>query len=130
MIRSMSTTANTTVYGISNCDTVKRARAWLNEHGVDYTFHDFKKLGVPEPELNNWLAAAGWETLLNRRGTMWRGLDDATRDAVVDTASARQALLAYPSLIKRPVVQWPGRPQITVGFDAQAWEALATKVKG
>jgi arsenate reductase len=120
---------STTVYGITNCDTVKRARAWLTERGVDYTFHDFKKLGVPQPELDRWLAAVGWETLVNRRGTMWRRLDDATREAVVDTASARQALLDHPSLIKRPVVQWPGRAQATVGFDPEAWTAFA-KVKG
>jgi Spx/MgsR family transcriptional regulator len=126
----MSIPVNTTVYGISNCDTVKRARAWLTEQGIDYTFHDFKKLGVPEAELDGWLAAAGWETLVNRRGTTWRSLDDATRGAVVDTASARQALLANPSLIKRPVVHWPGRPQVTVGFDGEAWQALAAKVKG
>ena len=126
----MSTPVNTTVYGISNCDTVKRARAWLTEHGIDYTFHDFKKLGVPEAALDGWLAAAGWETLVNRRGTTWRSLDDATRGAVVDTATARQALLANPSLIKRPVVQWPGQPQVTVGFDGEAWQALAAKVKG
>ena len=121
---------STTVFGISNCDTVKRARAWLDEHGIAYTFHDFKKLGVPEPELDRWLAAAGWEQLVNRRGTMWRRLDDETRDSVVDTASARKALLAYPSLIKRPVVQWPSRAQATVGFDPDAWAGLAAEVKG
>jgi len=115
----------TTVYGITNCDTVKRARAWLDEHGVAYTFHDFKKLGVPEAELDRWLASAGWETVLNRRGTMWRRLDDATRDAVVDAASARCALIAHPSLVKRPVVQWTGRQDATVGFDPEAWAKLA-----
>jgi len=120
---------STTVFGISNCDTVKRARAWLEDHDVAYTFHDFKKQGVPEPELDRWLADSGWETVLNRRGTMWRRLDDNTRNSVVDTISARKALMAYPSLIKRPVVQWPGQPQATVGFDPQAWENLA-KVKG
>lgn len=121
---------STTVYGISNCDTVKRARAWLDEHGVDYSFHDFKKLGVPESQLDSWLASAGWETVLNRRGTMWRRLDEETRAAVVDAASARQALLDHPSLIKRPVVQWLGRPDATVGFDPEAWTALAAQVKG
>ena len=115
----------TTLYGITNCDTVKRARAWLDEHGVAYTFHDFKKLGVPEAQLDRWLASAGWETVLNRRGTMWRRLDDATRESVVDAASARIALLAHPSLVKRPVVQWSGRKDVTVGFDAEAWGQLA-----
>ncbi|MBS0450131.1 MAG: ArsC family reductase [Proteobacteria bacterium] len=115
----------TAVYGITNCDTVKRARAWLTDHGIDYAFHDFKKQGVPEADLDRWLASAGWETLVNRRGTMWRRLDDATRDSVVDNASARRALIEYPSLIKRPVVQWPGRKDATVGFDAEAWQKIA-----
>ena len=109
-----------TVYGIANCDTVKRARAWLAEQGVDAHFHDFKKAGVPPQELDGWLAAAGWEQVLNRRGTTWRKLDEAQRAAVVDLASARALMLAQPSVIKRPVVQWPdGR--ITVGFDDGDW---------
>ncbi len=109
-----------TVYGIANCDTVKRARAWLVEQGVDARFHDFKKAGVPPQELDRWLAAAGWEQVLNRRGTTWRKLDEAQRAAVVDLASARALMLAQPSVIKRPVVQWPdGR--ITVGFDDGDW---------
>ena len=115
----------TTLYGIPNCDTVKRARAWLDAQGVGYRFHDFKKDGVPEAELDRWLASAGWETLVNRRGTTWRRLDDATRRAVVDAASARAVLLAHPSLIKRPVVHWNGRPDVTTGFDATQWAALA-----
>lgn len=115
----------TTLYGIPNCDTVKRARAWLDTHGVGYRFHDFKKEGVPEAELDRWLQAPGWEALVNRRGTTWRKLDDATRATVVDAASARTVLLANPSLIKRPVVHWAGRPDVTTGFDADGWAALA-----
>lgn len=112
--------ARMTVFGIPNCDTVKRARAWLEGQGQAYDFHDFKKAGVPLPGLDHWLAAAGWETLLNRKGTTWRGLDEAQRAAVHDAASARALLLDQPSLIKRPVLQWPdGR--ITVGFDAADW---------
>ena len=108
-----------TLYGIPNCDTVKRARAWLVERGVAHEFHDFKKAGVPEARLDAWLAALGWETLLNRQGTTWRKLPDATREAVIDAASARAVMLAHPSAIKRPVVEWPdGR--VTVGFDASA----------
>jgi Spx/MgsR family transcriptional regulator len=113
----------TTLYGIPNCDTVKRARAWLDEHGVAYRFHDFKKQGVPEAELDRWLKAPGWEALVNRRGTTWRKLDDATRASVVDAASARAVLLANPSLIKRPVVQWSSSPDVTTGFDAEDWAA-------
>jgi arsenate reductase len=112
----------TTLFGISNCDTVKRARAWLAEHRVDYRFHDFKKEGVPEAELDRWLARPGWEALVNRRGTTWRRLDEATRASVVDAASARAALLANPSLIKRPVVNWGGKTGVTTGFDAEDWK--------
>lgn len=112
----------TTLYGITNCDTVKRARAWLDEHGVAYRFHDFKKEGVPEAELDQWLRAPGWEALVNRRGTTWRRLDDATRTSVVDAASARAALLANPSLIKRPVVNWGAQRGVTTGFDADQWK--------
>ncbi|OZB52133.1 MAG: arsenate reductase, partial [Thiomonas sp. 14-66-4] len=70
------------LYGIPNCDTVKKARAWLGAQGVAHAFHDFKKHGVPEAALDAWLAALGWEALVNRKGTTWRGLDDATRAAV------------------------------------------------
>lgn len=110
----------TTLYGIPNCDTVKKARTWLAEHGVAHTFHDFKKQGVPEAALDRWLAAAGHEKLVNRKGTTWRTLDDATRTAVVDNASARALLLQHASVIKRPVVEWADGA-ITVGFDAADW---------
>ena len=110
-----------TVYGIPNCDTVKKARAWLTERGVAHRFHDFKKQGVSEPELGRWLAAAGWETLVNRKGTTWRGLDETTRHTVADNASARSLLLQHASVIKRPVVEWTDG-QITVGFDAADWQ--------
>ncbi|MBE0587852.1 MAG: ArsC family reductase [Betaproteobacteria bacterium HGW-Betaproteobacteria-9] len=111
----------TTLYGIPNCDTVKKARTWLAEHGVPHTFHDFKKQGVPEAALDRWLASAGWEKLVNRKGTTWRGLDDATRNAVVDNASAHALLMAHASVIKRPVVVWADGT-ITVGFDAADWQ--------
>ncbi|MEY4884448.1 MAG: hypothetical protein RIS34_2302 [Pseudomonadota bacterium] len=113
------------VYGIPNCDTVKKARAWLTEHGVDHQFHDFKKQGVPEPRLDAWLEAAGWEKLVNRKGNTWRKLDEATQAATVDAASARVLMLAQPSVIKRPVVQWSGG-DITVGFDPAVWQGLIT----
>ena len=114
-----------TLYGIPNCDTVKRARAWLTGHDVDHVFHDFRKQGVPEASLDAWLAAVGWETVVNRRGTTWRKLDDATRAGVTDAPSARAALLAHPSLIKRPVVEWGEAIGTTVGFDAQRWATNA-----
>lgn len=111
----------TTLYGIPNCDTVKKARAWLAEHGVDVQFHDFKKQGVPETHLDHWLKTAGWEKLLNRQGTTWRKLDDATRAAVTDAKSARVLMLAQPSVIKRPVAEWSAST-VTVGFDATDWQ--------
>ena len=116
----------TTLYGIPNCDTVKKARAWLSEHGVAHDFHDFKKHGVPEAALDHWIAQLGWEVLVNHKGTTWRQLDEATRAAVVDAASARAVLLAHPSLIKRPVVQWTGQHDaVSVGFDAADWQTRA-----
>ena len=115
----------TTLYGIRNCDTVKRARAWLDAHRHAHVFHDFKLQGVPGPALDDWLANVGWEALLNRQGTTWRKLDDATRAGVTDAASARAVMLATPSVIKRPVVDWAGgaSPGLTVGFKPEAWEA-------
>ena len=111
------------VYGITNCDTVKRACAWLDERGTDYTFHDFKKSGVPQEHLDAWLQAAGWETLLNRKGTTWRKLDVAVQVRVADAKSARKLMLDRPSVIKRPVVEW-GDGRITLGFDAAQWALM------
>ncbi len=121
MIHPMNTPA-ITLYGIPSCDTVKKARAWLGDHGVAHQFHDFKKQGVPEARLDHWLAAAGWEKLVNRQGTTWRKLDDTAKAAVTDAGSARALMLAQPSVIKRPVVEWSAS-EVTVGFDAQAWQA-------
>ena len=109
-----------TLYGIPNCDTVKKARAWLQANGSDVQFVDFKKGGVPQQPLDAWLASVGWEALLNRKGTTWRKLEDDVREAVVDAASARRLMIDQPSVIKRPVVEWGGA-EITVGFDAAAW---------
>lgn len=108
------------LYGIPNCDTVKKARTWLGHHGVGHHFHDFKRGGVPADRLPHWLAALGWQALLNRRGTTWHKLDDATKAAVQDEASAVRLMREQPSVIKRPVVDWPdGR--VSVGFDEAEW---------
>ena len=109
-----------TLYGIPNCDTVKKARAWLQENSVTTAFVDFKKGGVPPQRLDAWLAEVGWEALVNRKGNTWRGLDEAVRESVVDAASARRLMLDHPSVVKRPVVEW-GDGRTTVGFDAGAW---------
>lgn len=111
-----------TVYGIPNCDSVKKARTWLTDQGLLYDFHDFKKQGVPEAELGRWVAAAGWQTVLNRKGTTWRKLEPATQAAVVDSASAQALMLSQASAIKRPVIAWPSG-QITVGYTPEQWPA-------
>jgi arsenate reductase (glutaredoxin) len=114
----------TILYGIPNCDTVKRARDWLTSQGVAYEFHDFKKQGVPADHLAAWVQAAGWERVLNRKGTTWRKLPEAQQASVVDAASAQALMREQASVIKRPVVEWDdGR--ITVGFDPVDWEARA-----
>ena len=111
-----------TLYGIPNCDTVKKARAWLQAHGVEHQFHDFKKQGVPVDLLPAWQAELGWEALLNKKGTTWRKLPPDTQAKVVDAASALALVVSEPSAIKRPVVTWPG--QTTVGFDEALWTRL------
>jgi Spx/MgsR family transcriptional regulator len=113
------------LYGITNCDTVKKARAWLDEHGTAYQFHDFKKQGVPAERLDAWLAQVGWERLVNRKGNTWRKLDAATQEAVNDAASAKALMQSQPSVIKRPVVEWSHKT--TVGFDAADWRLLARR---
>ena len=113
-----------TVYGIPNCDTVKKARAWLQHQGMAHGFHDYKKQGVPLAQLDVWMHALGWEALLNRKGTTWRELDASRQAAVSDAASARALMIAQPSVIRRPVVDHPGG--VLVGFDPEAWgRALA-----
>ena len=109
-----------TMYGIASCDTVRRARAWFARHRPGVQFHDFKRLGVPPERLDAWIAAVGWERLVNRQGTTWRRLDDSERAAVHDAPSARHSLLAHASLIKRPVVEWDDGT-ISVGFDPDRW---------
>ena len=108
------------LYGIPNCDTVKRARAWLTAHGQTPVFHDFKKVGVPETRLAVWVAAKGWERVLNDKGTTWRKLTDAERASVVDAASAIALMQQHASLVKRPVVEWSDT-SITLGFDEADW---------
>lgn len=108
-----------TVYGIANCDTVKKARAWLAERGIDCVFHDHKKFGVPLAPLERWMHSVGWEMLINRKGTTWRKLDTDQQAAVHDAASARELMLAQPSVIRRPVLEHPGG--LLVGFDAEQW---------
>ena len=111
-----------TLHGIPNCDTVKKARAWLDGRGMAYRFHDFRKLGVPDEELRRWIAAVGWEKLVNRQGTTWRRLDEAVREAVVDAVSAAALMRDQPSVIRRPVLAIGD--EVVVGFDAARYAAL------
>lgn len=107
-----------TVHGIPNCDTVKKARAWLDQHGIAYRFHDFRKDGADPAMIAGWAAEAGWETLLNRAGTTFRKLPETER-AVADAAQAVRIMAANPSAIKRPVVTGAG--PVIVGFKPEAW---------
>ena len=107
-------------YGIPNCDTVKKARKWLDAQGIDYAFHDYKKEGADPAKLTAWVDARGVDTVLNRRGTTWRKLPDEDKSDV-DAAKAVRLLEANPSIIKRPVVEYPGG--LLVGFDEGEWAA-------
>ena len=108
-----------TLYGIPNCDTVKKARAWLAARGVEVRFHDLRRDGVSHEELARWTAEVGWETLLNRKGTTWRGLPEPERATASDIRGACHLMARHPSLIKRPVVQWP--QGLSVGFEPERW---------
>ena len=110
-----------TIYGIKNCDTMKKARAWLDKHKVDYTFHDYKIKGVERAKLEGWAKKAGWETLLNRAGTTFKKLPDKDKEGVTE-AKAIKLMLAQPSMIKRPVLELPGG-KLLVGFKPEAYEA-------
>jgi arsenate reductase (glutaredoxin) len=110
------------IYGIPNCDSVKKTRSLLDERGVSYSFHDYKKLGVPEVELRRWVKTAGCDAVLNRKGTTWRALDGSVKVGVIDDESAIAVMLANPSTIKRPIIA--GGASIIVGFDADAIAAL------
>ncbi len=110
-----------TIHGIRNCDTMKRARAWLDEHGVDYRFHDYRVDGIDAATLGGWVDAVGWERLLNRSGTTFRKLDEAAR-ANIDEKRAIALMLAQPAMIKRPVLTRAGADPL-VGFDPAAYAA-------
>ncbi len=114
------------VFGIPSCGTVKRARAWLEAQALPHTFHDFKKEGVPEERLDAWIAALGWPALVNRQGTTWRRLSPEAQAEVQDRDGARALMLAYPSLIKRPVIERDGQV-LGVGF---AEASLRTQLLG
>ena len=109
-----------TLYGIPNCDTVAKARKWLDGRGIDYAFHNYKKQGTDADRIAAWVSAAGWEKLLNRSGTTFRKLPEADKEGL-DAAKAVKVMEANPSCIKRPVVEHPGG--LLVGFNQLEWEA-------
>ncbi|MBL6938099.1 MAG: ArsC family reductase [Alphaproteobacteria bacterium] len=110
-----------TIYGIKNCDTMKKARDWLDKHGVAYTFHDYKAQGIDKAHLESWVKNAGWETVLNRAGTTFRKLPDADRENL-DEKKAVALMQAQPSMIKRPVLEAANK--ITIGFNPEVYAKL------
>jgi len=109
-----------TMYGIPNCDTIKKAKKWLEANGIDYEFHDYKKKGITKAKLKDWCKQADWEVLLNRRGTTWRKLDDATKESINKT-SAIDIMAKETSIIKRPVIETDN--ETLVGFSTDTYEA-------
>lgn len=109
------------LYGISNCNTVKKARDWLDTNNITYEFHDFKKQGVDEATLNQWLTQCPWEKLINRAGLTWRGLDDVTKASITDNTAAIKLMQSKTSVIKRPVLVKDGKI-LCLGFDENVYK--------
>jgi arsenate reductase len=116
----MATGKPITIYGIKNCDTMKKARTWLEEHGIAYAFHDYKAAGIERARLEGWAKKVGWETLLNRSGTTFRKLPEAAREGL-DETKAIALMVDQPSMIKRPVLDLGGK--LLVGFKPEGYEA-------
>ena len=112
------------IYGIKNCDTMKKARAWLDKHGVEYAFHDYKTAGIEREKLERWAKKVGWEALLNRAGTTFRKLTDTDKSGITET-KAIALMLKQPSLIKRPVLD-AGGGKLLVGFKPELYQAALT----
>ena len=109
-----------TMYGIPNCDTIKKAKKWLTDNSIEFEFHDYKKLGITKAKLKDWCSKADWEVLLNRRGTTWRKVDDDTKAAINNT-SAINIMAENTSIIKRPVIETGD--DVLVGFSIDSYEA-------
>ena len=117
----MTKSGTITLYGIKNCDTMKKARAWLDAHGVAYIFHDYKTTGIDRASVEAWIATVGWETLINRAGTTFRKLPESRRQGL-DADKAMALMLEQPSMIKRPVLVRGGR--VTVGFKPEHYAQM------
>ena len=110
-----------TLYGIPNCDTIKKARAWLNDHGVEFVFHDYRKQGLDKEQLQSMVAVLGWEAMLNRRGTTWRALPDPLKERI-DLETAISVMLDNPAIIKRPILAKD--EQLHLGFSAAQYQEI------
>ncbi len=114
---------NIQVFGIPNCQSVKKARDWLSDQGMEYDFHDFKKAGIDEVHLKKWIAQVGLDVILNKKGMTWRQLPKEAQDAIVDEKTAIQAMILHTSLIKRPVISF-GKRDLCVGVNPDAWSSV------
>lgn len=114
----------TILYGIKNCDTVKKARQWLDKQQIDYRFHDFRSDGLSASQISHWIATIGLDTLVNKRSTTWKELDQAAKDGF-NEHTAVALIVAHPTLIKRPLLETGNSAQ--VGFKADSWQALLIK---
>lgn len=107
------------LYGIKACDTMKKAFTWLDQHGIEYQFHDYKKAGAPADKVKAWIGQMGWEQIINRRGTTWRKLPETERENMTASGAAAAAV-ANPSMIRRPLVESDGQV-LLLGFDPEEW---------
>ena len=112
-----------TLFGIPNCDTVKKARTWLDANGIAFSFHDFKKAGLDAAQVEAWLKDQSWDVLVNRKGTTWRGLSDERKASITDNASATALMVELPSIVKRPVLQADGKA-LQVGFSDALYQQI------
>ncbi len=113
------------VYGIPNCDTVKKSTNWLKDNGIEYEFHDFKKLGISEPKLKEWAAQLGWEAIINKKSSTWRDLDQKTKDSITTEKAAFKLIQEKTSLIKRPLIESDNG--ILQGFDQDVYKTKLLK---
>ena len=116
-----------TMYGIKNCDTIKKARRWLEAHQIAYQFHDYRADGLDRAQLDTFIAELGWQALLNTRGTTWRKLDESVRASIVDADSAAKLMLDMPAIIKRPLLCKPGQPML-LGFSETLYSDFFVEV--
>ena len=126
-MNNISSDALPVMYGIKNCDTVKKARRWLDAQQIAYRFHDYRADGLDAALLDTFIAELGWEALLNTRGTTWRKLDDARRESIQKAPAAAALMLEMPAIIKRPLLCAPGKPML-LGFTETSYERYFNEV--